>query len=86
MQMRTTYGNAVKVLALFGPTLDSVVEETIYVTDVNAAFAVAGKVRKEAFRTERRACASTLAGVTRPAFAPQLVEIKLTAKVPLVVR
>ena len=44
--MRTAYANAVKLLAKFGATLDHVVEETIYVTDVDAAFAVAGAIRK----------------------------------------
>jgi enamine deaminase RidA (YjgF/YER057c/UK114 family) len=47
-QMRVTYANAAKLLARFGATLDHVVEETLYVLDVDAVFAVAGKVRKEA--------------------------------------
>jgi enamine deaminase RidA (YjgF/YER057c/UK114 family) len=47
-QMRVTYANAAKILAQFGATLDDVVEETLYVLDVDEAFAVAGKVRKEA--------------------------------------
>ena len=47
-QMRVTYANAAKILAHFGATLDHVVEETLYVIDVDEAFAVAGKVRKEA--------------------------------------
>ena len=44
-QMRATYANAVKLLARFGATLDNVVEETLYVLDVDAAFAAAGKVQ-----------------------------------------
>src|SRR3546814_21196262 len=48
-QMRVTYANAARILARFGATLDHVVEETLYVLDVEAAFAVAGKVRKEAY-------------------------------------
>jgi enamine deaminase RidA (YjgF/YER057c/UK114 family) len=82
LQMRTTYANAVRVLAKFGATLDHVVEETIYVTDVDAAFAVAGPVRKAAYGREKPECASTLAGVTRLAFAEQLVEISFTAVLP----
>src|SRR5262249_50970732 len=50
-QMRATYANAVKVLARFGATLDDVVEETLYVLDINAAFAAAGRVRKKAYGT-----------------------------------
>lgn len=82
IQMRTTYANARKLLARFGATLDHVVEETIYVMDVDAAFAVAGLVRKEAYGTEKPQCASTLAGVTRLALAEQLVEISFTVVLP----
>ena len=34
-QMRATYANAVKLLARFGATLDNVVEDTLYVLDVD---------------------------------------------------
>lgn len=74
-QMRTTYANAVKLLARFGATLDNVVEETLYVLDVDAAFAVAGKVRKEVYGTARPQCASNLIGVSRLAFPEQIIEI-----------
>ena len=67
-QMRVTYANAAKLLARFGATLDHVVEETLYVLDVDAAFAVAGKVRKQAYATARPQCASNLIGVSRLAF------------------
>jgi enamine deaminase RidA (YjgF/YER057c/UK114 family) len=80
-QMRTTYANAAKLLAKFGASLDDVVDEVIYVTDMDAAFAVAGKVRKAAYRTDEPACASTIAAITRLAFPQQLVEIKFTAVV-----
>src|SRR5690349_18077554 len=40
-QMRQTYLNAIALLAKFGATLENVVEETLYVLDVDAAFAVA---------------------------------------------
>src|SRR3546814_8435331 len=52
-QMRVAYANAAKLLARFGATLDHVVEETLYVLDDDAAFAAAGKVRKEAYATTR---------------------------------
>src|SRR5262245_27513969 len=45
-QMRVTYANAAKILAQFAATLDHVVKETLYVIDVDEAFAVAGKERK----------------------------------------
>ncbi len=81
-QMRVTYANATKLLARFGATLDHVVEETLYVLDVDAAFAVAGKVRKEAYAMARPRCASNLIGVSRLAFPEQLVEIVFKAVLP----
>jgi enamine deaminase RidA (YjgF/YER057c/UK114 family) len=78
-QMRATYANAVKLLARFGATLDNVVEETLYVLDVDAAFAAASKVRKEAYGTARPQCASNLIGVSRLAFPEQLIEIAFKA-------
>jgi enamine deaminase RidA (YjgF/YER057c/UK114 family) len=83
-QMRVTYANAAKILAKFGATLDHVVEETIYVLDVDEAFAIAGKVRKEAYATARPQCASNLIGVSRLAFPEQLVEIVFKAVLPAV--
>ncbi|MDG2520617.1 Rid family hydrolase [Caulobacter segnis] len=81
-QMRATYANAVKVLAKFGANLDHVVEETLFVLDVDAAFAVAGKVRGEAYDVARPQCASNLIGVSRLAFPEQLIEITFTAILP----
>ncbi|MGY4197341.1 Rid family hydrolase [Bradyrhizobium sp. USDA 4520] len=78
-QMRATYANAVKLLARFGATLEDVVEETLFVLDVDAAFAAAGKVRKDAYGTARPQCASNLIGVTRLAFPEQLIEITFKA-------
>lgn len=81
-QMRQTYRNAVELLAQFGATLDDVVEETLYVLDVPAAFAAAGKVRKEMYGTEQPQCASNLIGVSRLAFPEQLVEVSFRAVLP----
>jgi enamine deaminase RidA (YjgF/YER057c/UK114 family) len=81
-QMRVTYANAAKLLARFGATLDHVVEETLYVLDVDAAFAAAGKVRKKAYATARPQCASNLIGVSRLAFPEQLIEIVFKAVLP----
>ncbi len=81
LQMRTSYENAKRVLAQFGATLDNVVEEVIYATDFQAAFEVAGKVRKAAYGSDQPVCASTIVGTTRLAFPQQLVEIRFTAVV-----
>jgi enamine deaminase RidA (YjgF/YER057c/UK114 family) len=52
-QMRQTYANVKKILSEFGATLDNVVEEVIYVTDMDQAMRVAGAVRKEAYGSEK---------------------------------
>ena len=38
VQMRTAYANVGKVLARYGATIDNLVEETLYVRDMDAAF------------------------------------------------
>lgn len=48
-QMAQSYTNIAKVLADYGLTMDNVVEEVVYVTDMDAAFAVAGEVRSQAY-------------------------------------
>jgi enamine deaminase RidA (YjgF/YER057c/UK114 family) len=82
LQMRTTYANAARVLGRFGAGLQHVVEEVLYVTDMDAAFAVAGTVRKAAYASDTPQCASTIAQVTRLAFPQQLIEIRFTAVLP----
>jgi len=78
-QMPVTSANAATILAQFGATLDHVVEETLSVLDVDAAFAVVGKVRKEADATARPQGASNLIGVARLAFPEQRSDIVFTA-------
>jgi enamine deaminase RidA (YjgF/YER057c/UK114 family) len=79
IQMTQSYANAGKVLAQFGATLDNVVEEVLYVTDMDAAFAVAGEVRANAYGG-RPVVASTILVTPRLAFPSQLIEIKLIAR------
>ena len=81
LQMRTTYANAAKLLARFGAGLQHVVEEVLYVTDMDAAFSAAGPVRKKAYGSERPAVASTIVTTSRLALPTQLIEIKFTARV-----
>jgi enamine deaminase RidA (YjgF/YER057c/UK114 family) len=81
IQMRQTYANAKKLLAQYGATLDNVVEEVLYVTDMTAAFAVAGPVRKEAYGSDKPDVASTILVTPRLALPPQLIEIKFIARV-----
>jgi enamine deaminase RidA (YjgF/YER057c/UK114 family) len=81
IQMRQTYENAKKLLGLYGATLDNVVEEVLFVTDMDAAFAVAGAVRKAAYASEKPQVASTIFVTPRLALPTQLIEIKFIAKV-----
>jgi enamine deaminase RidA (YjgF/YER057c/UK114 family) len=69
----------VKLLAKFGATLDHGVEETMFVTDMDAAFAVAVRVRKAAYGTDRPTRASTIVETSRLALRGQLVEVGFTA-------
>jgi hypothetical protein len=57
------------------------VEEVLYVTDMDAAFAAAGPVRKEAYGSEKPDVASTILVTPRLALPPQLIEIKFIARV-----
>jgi enamine deaminase RidA (YjgF/YER057c/UK114 family) len=79
-QMRQTYANAKKILSEFGATLDNVVEEVLYVTDMDKAMAVAGPVRKEAYGSEKPQVASTILVTPRLAFPTQMIEIKFIAE------
>ena len=79
IQMAQSYANAKKVLALYEATLDNVVEEVLYVTDMDAAFAVAGSVRTEAYGG-RPVVASTILVTPRLAFPSQLIEIRMIAR------
>ena len=78
-QMAQTYANAKILLARYGATLDNVVEEVLYVTDMDAAFAVAGEVRAEAYGGPP-VVASTILVTPRLAFPDQLIEIKFIAE------
>ena len=65
--------------AQFGATLDNVVEENVYVLDVDSVFAAAGKVRIAAYGTDWPQCASNLIGVSLLAMPVQLVEVACKA-------
>jgi enamine deaminase RidA (YjgF/YER057c/UK114 family) len=81
IQMRQTYVNAKRILAEFGATLDDVIEEVVYVTDMDKALAAAGPVRKEAYGSQDPQVASTILVTPRLAFPTQLIEVKFIAKV-----
>lgn len=82
-QMRQAYANVAKVLRQFNLTMNDVLEETIYVTDMPLALTAGPKVRRDVY-AEHPAVASTLVQVQRLAFADALVEIHIVAKAPQV--
>jgi enamine deaminase RidA (YjgF/YER057c/UK114 family) len=79
-QMAQSYANIEKVLGSFGAAMADIVEEVVYVTDMDAAFAVAGEARRAAYGG-RPVVASTILVTPRLAFADQLIEIRVIAKV-----
>lgn len=79
-QMRQAYSNIQKLLALYGATMDSIVDETLYVTDMDAAFAAASKCRHDIF-SGSPIVASTIVQIQRLAFPDLMIEIRCVAKV-----
>ena len=69
-----------RILSEFGANLDNVVEEVLYVTDMDTAMAGAGPVRKEAYGSDKPEVASTILVTPRLALPTQLIEIKFIAK------
>jgi enamine deaminase RidA (YjgF/YER057c/UK114 family) len=80
-QMRRTYENAHVLLTQLGGSLADVVEETLFVLDVPAAFAASGKVRPAVYGQPVPQVASNLIGVSALAFPEQLIEIAFRAEI-----
>jgi enamine deaminase RidA (YjgF/YER057c/UK114 family) len=79
-QMRQAYANIEKVLAQYGAMIDNVVDETLFVTDMDAAYAARVKCRQEVFSGNPEV-ASTIVQIQRLAFPELMIEIKCVAKV-----
>jgi enamine deaminase RidA (YjgF/YER057c/UK114 family) len=77
-QMDQTYRNIKKLLEAYKMTMDTVVEEVLYVTDMAAAF-VARKKKGPQFYPDPKSIASSIVEVSRLAIPGQLVEIKVVA-------
>lgn len=78
-QLRQAYANIAKVLQQFSLTMNDVLEETMYVTDMQAVLHAGPKVRREVY-SEHPAVASTLVQVQRLAVVDAMVEIRIVAK------
>jgi 2-iminobutanoate/2-iminopropanoate deaminase len=80
VQMRQAYANIKKVLAQYGATMDNVVDEVLFVTDMDAAFAARVKCKQEVF-SSNPVLASTIVQIQRLAFPELMVEIRCICKV-----
>ena len=79
-QMRQAYANIQKLLALYGATIENLVDEILFVTNMEAAFTAASKCRQEIF-SGTPVIASTIVQIQRLAFPELMIEIKCVAKV-----
>jgi 2-iminobutanoate/2-iminopropanoate deaminase len=79
-QMREAYANLQRTLSQYGASMDNLVDEVLFVTDMEAAFEAAVKVRREVFSGFPRV-ASTIVEIRRLAFPELMIEIKATARV-----
>ena len=77
-QMRQCYANIETLLARYGATMDNIVDETIFVIDMEAALAAAS-CRREIFPDAQ--VALTAVQVSKLASPDLLIEIKCVAKV-----
>jgi enamine deaminase RidA (YjgF/YER057c/UK114 family) len=84
-QMRQAYENIKKVLAQYGATMDNVVDEVLFVTDIDAAFAARVKCKQEVFSSSSSSSnpvlTSTIVQIQRLAFPELMVEIRCICKV-----
>ena len=78
-QVRAAYANVQKVLDQFGATMANVVDEFVFVTDMDAAFGAMAKIRPEV-HSGTPVVANTLIGTPRLAFPELMVEIRCIAK------
>ncbi len=80
VQMRAAYANVGKVLAQYGATMENVVDEMVFVTDMDAAFGARVKMKDEVFAGSPM-LASTIVQIERLAFPQLMIEIRCVAKV-----
>lgn len=79
-QMRQAYSNIKKLLAHYGATMENIVDEILFVTDMDAAFAAAVECRQEIF-SGNPIVASTIVQIQRLAFPELMIEIRCVVKV-----
>ena len=79
-QMRQAYSNIQKLLGQYGATIENIVDEILFVTNMDDAFAAAVKCIQEIF-SGTPVIASTIVQIQRLAFAELMIEIRCVAKV-----
>jgi 2-iminobutanoate/2-iminopropanoate deaminase len=79
-QMRQAYVNIQKLLVHYGATMENIVDEILFVTNMEAAFAAAVKCRQEVF-SGKPVVASTIVQIQRLAFPDLMIEIRCVAKI-----
>jgi 2-iminobutanoate/2-iminopropanoate deaminase len=79
-QMQQAYANIRKMLEQYRTTMDNIVDEVLFVTDMDAAFAAAAKCRQKIF-SGTPVVASTIVQIQRLAFPELMIEIKCVARV-----
>jgi 2-iminobutanoate/2-iminopropanoate deaminase len=80
VQMRQAYTNIQKVLVQYGATMDNIVDEVLFVTDMDAAFAARVKCKHVVF-SGNPVLASTIVQIQRLAFPELMVEIRCICKI-----
>jgi 2-iminobutanoate/2-iminopropanoate deaminase len=80
VQMRQAYTNIQKVLVQYGATMYNIVDEVLFVTDMDAAFAARVKCKQEVF-SGNPVLTSTIVQIQRLAFPELMVEIRCICKV-----
>ena len=80
VQMRAAYANIGKVLAQYGATMDNIVDEILFVTDIDAAFPARAKMKQEVF-SGSPVLGSTIVQIQRLAFPQLMIEIRCIARV-----
>ena len=76
-QLRQAYANIKSLLGKFGLSLDSIVSETIYVTDIASQSDTLSRVHREYF--PKNSVTSTVVEIKRLFFPQQLLEISAVA-------
>jgi 2-iminobutanoate/2-iminopropanoate deaminase len=80
VQMRQAYANIEKVLAQYGATMENIVDEVLFVRDMDAVFAARVKCGQEVF-SGNPVVASTIVQIQRLAFPELMVEIRCICRV-----